>query len=347
VSVVIAKDSQPFLEGHGRMSRELKALIIDKGRSSGDLLRDSLAALNNRVSAVERVNSLPDARRALEVNTPNAIFIDPVGFGLKEGSQFVFNIRKDYPNIPFVLYFDFDAIQPKRENFYAGERKRFKHYYKLNKATPASMFRDELVAVVKECQGYLAYYVKASELRQLQTELNKIEAASSGAAVSVPASLLTDIRDQMNSLNERLKPSPSKVKENTVFLSYRFVENDYVEGLRTLLEKEGFSVVTGEDATDYISRSILERIGTCEFFLCLMTRDKEKADGTYTTSPWLLEEKGAALALNKKIVLMVEDGISEKDVGGLQADWQRIHFSPKGFTKAALRAIDQLKRYVG
>jgi len=76
-----------------------------------------------------------------------------------------------------------------------------------------------------------------------------------------------------------------------------------------------------------------------------MTRDKEKVDGTFTASPWLLEEKGAALALGKPIVLMVEEGVS--DIGGLQGDWQRIYFGSKGFLSAALEAVEQLKSYVG
>jgi hypothetical protein len=77
-----------------------------------------------------------------------------------------------------------------------------------------------------------------------------------------------------------------------------------------------------------------------------MTKDKQKADGTYTTSPWLLEEKGAALAMNKRIVLMVEEGVGADEIGGLQGDWQRIHFTPKGFTTAALSAVKQLKSYI-
>jgi hypothetical protein len=76
-----------------------------------------------------------------------------------------------------------------------------------------------------------------------------------------------------------------------------------------------------------------------------MTRDKEKTDGTFTTSPWLLEEKGVALALEKQLVLMVEEGVD--DFGGLQGDWQCIHFGPKGFLKAALQAAEQLASYSG
>jgi hypothetical protein len=42
---------------------------------------------------------------------------------------------------------------------------------------------------------------------------------------------------------------------------------------------------------------------------------------------------------------MVEEGVT--DIGGLQGDWQRIHFGAKGFLKAALDAIEHLKSYVG
>lgn len=111
------------------------------------------------------------------------------------------------------------------------------------------------------------------------------------------------------------------------------------------MEKDGFTIITGQDANTYISRAILDRIKSCEYFLCLMTQSDEKSDGTFTTSPWLLEEKGAALALGKRIVLMVEEGVS--DIGGLQGDWQKIHFTSKGFITAAIKAVEQLKSYGG
>jgi hypothetical protein len=107
------------------------------------------------------------------------------------------------------------------------------------------------------------------------------------------------------------------------------------------LKHEKFEVMTGESACTYISRAILDRIKVCDLFLCLMTRDEVKADGTYTTSPWLLQEIGAAVALDKPLVLMVQDGVS--GIGGLQADWQRIHFTDKTFLRAALDALQQLE----
>src|ERR1051325_813705 len=136
------------------MSTKLDVLVIDRVQSSGDLLRDSLRSLPEMVTRVTRVNSLPDGRRLLEERPFNSVFIDPLSFGLDEGAQFIFNLRTAYPNIVFVLYVDFNEIQTQAEedDFYAGDRKRLKHYYKLNKATAAIVFRDELIAVVKECQ---------------------------------------------------------------------------------------------------------------------------------------------------------------------------------------------------
>ena len=324
---------------------KLKVLIIDNSDSSGNLLLDSLAALRGEVLSVRHAPSLSEAEQALSSGeTFNTIFVDPVTLGLGVASKFIFKMRKERPSIVFVLYFDFNAV-PAKGTFYAGERVRFKHYHTLNKAIPAAMFRNELLTVVAKNQDYLRRFMKAHELQELQAEIQRIEGESASGTAAVPLALLTEMRDQIGALKARLMPPPPSAREGTVFLSHRFAESEYVEGLKTLLCRDGFEVVTGENASGYISRSILERIGATEFFLCLMTRHKEKTDGTFTTSPWLLEEKGAAIAMNKKIVLMVEEGVS--DIGGLQGDWQRIHFTARGFTMAALRAIEQLKTYIG
>ena len=48
---------------------------------------------------------------------------------------------------------------------------------------------------------------------------------------------------------------------------------------------------------------------------------KQQADGTFTTSTWLHQALGAAIAYNKPLVLLVEEGVT--DFRGLQGDWQR------------------------
>jgi len=135
------------------------------------------------------------------------------------------------------------------------------------------------------------------------------------------------------------------VEPKSVFVSYRFEEIDYFEGIKKLLTERGLRVMTGERATASISTAIIERIKKAQCFLTMMTKHSRKENGKYTTSSWLIEEKGAALALGKPIILMVEEGVD--DIGGLQGDWQRIHFQPKGFINAALQAVEQAASYTG
>lgn len=323
----------------------LKVLVIDPNDSSAGLLVHAMEDMSQAVLSIKRIVSLEKAQILLTESDINTIYIDPLSFHLNEVSDFILNVRKLWPSIVFVLYVDVAHIEHNRNEFYKDERRRFSHYYRLDKLTPLANFADELKATIRACQGYLSYTLSKDKITNLQEELKSIQKNTSAEIVSMPMKIIIDIQEQLEALkNQQHHPQP-EIKPKTVFLSYRFSESEYVDGLRTLLEREGFSIITGRDTNSYISQAILERIKSCEFFLSLMTKADEKKDGTFTISPWVLEEKGAALAIGKRIVLLVEEGVS--DIGGLQGDWQRIYFTSKSFTKAAIRAIDQLKSYGG
>ncbi len=325
----------------------LKVLIVDADQRASGILEEALTRLKQSVILVECAHSLEAAQKRLLEGGINAVYIDPLSLGLDDASEFVFMIRRSYRSIVFVLYTDLGQAEANRAHFYRGERRRFSHYFKLNKRTPITVFDDEVGATVRQCQGDLSLTLTSERITELQGELSGIERHTSAKEVSVPLEILERIQQQLDELKTEKARQASTETEKSVFLSYRFAEEDYVQGLSALLEKDGFSVITGQDTNTYISRAILDRIRSCQFFLCLMTKaeDDEKADGTFGTSAWLLEEKGAALAFGKKIVLMVEEGVT--GIGGLQGDWQRIHFTPKGFTTAALKAVKQLKSYLG
>jgi hypothetical protein len=323
----------------------LKVLIVDPFDPTSQVLAEALTRMRDNILLVRRVSNLSEAKAALIENDINTIYIDPISLGLETATDFIFETREALPGIEFVLYMDFSRAEGIRSEFYSGKRKRFSHYFRLNKLTPIASFSEELESSVRECQFDLRSRLTQDKISKLQGELSSISTGTetSAESVKIPIQLLKDISDQLESL--KTTPQKSKVRPKTVFLSYRFAETDYVEGLRALLDREGFPVVTGENADTFISQAILDRIRSCEFFLCLMTQTDEKKDGTFTTSTWLLEEKGAALAMGKRIVLMVEVGVN--DIGGLQGDWQRINFTSKSFTVAAIRAVDQLKSYAG
>lgn len=323
----------------------LKVLIVDPDNSSAGTLAHAIKGINQAVLSVKRTGSVLEAQDWLTHNEINVIFIDPISLDLTPASNFIFDTRRRLPSIVFVLYLNFARMERIREEFYRGNRNRLEHYFKLDKLSPVATFDEELRYVVGRCQGELSFNLTLDQISRLQKELSVIQVDTTSEIASVPVKVLQDIQRQLESLKVQQEHKPSDMNSKSVFLSYRFAEKEYIDGFKTLLVRDGFSVITGEDANTFISQAIVERIRSCAFFVCLMTRADEKKDGTYTTSPWLLEEKGAALALGKKIVLMVEDGVV--DIGGLQGDWQRIHFTPKSFTTAVIKSIDQLKSFGG
>ncbi len=323
----------------------LKVLIVDSDSSSAGTLAHAIKGMNKAVLSVKSTTSMLEAQDWLDHNEINVIFIDPLSQDFTSASSFIFDTRRRLSSIVFVLYMNFARMERIREEFYKGNRSRLEHYFKLDKLSPVATFDEELRYVVDKCQSYLSASLTLDQISRLQKELSIIQADTTSEIASVPVKVLQDIQKQLESLKAQQERKSSEIDSKSVFLSYRFAEKEYIDGFKTLLVRDGFSVITGEDANTFISQAIVERIRACAFFVCLMTRADEKKDGTYTTSPWLLEEKGAALALGKKIVLMVEDGVA--DIGGLQGDWQRIHFTPKSFTTAVVKSIDQLKSFGG
>ncbi len=314
----------------------LKILVIDNDPSASSAL-DRALKQHGAVIESQFAETIDDAKSILRSSDINTILIDPIRLEINQSSQFIFDIRKTLPEIVVVLFMDIRKAEKQRSEFFRGERRRFTHYYKLDKWTPIASFDDELASVIHMCQSDLSWRMSKISVERLLEESSK----RSKDKKMIPAEEVREALVSVSALTSRNKEKEDK----TVFLSYRFAEEEYVEGLRRLLEQSRFKVITGKSANTFISKAVLSRIRESQFFLCLMTKDKEKADGTFTTSPWLIEEKGAALAFGKPIVLMVEEGVS--DIGGLQGDWQRIHFGAKGFLSAALEAVEQLKSYVG
>lgn len=283
--------------------------------------------------------SLEQARDLVKKNDVNTVFIDLLSFGIEKSSSFVFDTRAQLPEIVFVLFQDQKKVEAQREMFFRGERSRFSHYYRLDKRTPVGSFSDELLATIRTCQNDLGWRMSEESLRKVFSRISDNKQASHGARPVQQADLIEAV--------ERLEARPKAFVANTVFVSHRFAEADdgFVQGLTGYLIEKGFKVITGKLATGYISQAVIRRIKDAEFFLCLLTRAEQKADGKYTASAWLHQELGAALALNKPVVLMVEDGVT--DLGGLQGDIQRIHFVERGFMSAAINAVRILGEYAG
>jgi Domain of unknown function (DUF4145) len=129
----------------------LHVMICDPDLYSTRALKQVLGAVEY-VLKVESAHTIADARRRLRSGNVNTIFLDPLGLGLDDGSDFIFGIRDVFPDIVFVLYVDMQAVQSKAAAFYAGRRARFGHYFRLDKRTPVMLFEEEVYAVLRAVQ---------------------------------------------------------------------------------------------------------------------------------------------------------------------------------------------------
>lgn len=156
------------------------------------------------------------------------------------------------------------------------------------------------------------------------------------------------LSSQLNGLDRRNLSRPRSVetreRRKTVFLSFDFSRSGLAEGVKRVLRRSGFEVLTAEEAPGSISLFARQRIAQADYYLAVMTKRSELTEGGFTTSPWLLEEKGVALGLDKKVVLLVEEGVTA--FGLLQGDWQRIHFGPDTLLQACDQALSQLLEFV-
>jgi uridine kinase len=131
-------------------------------------------------------------------------------------------------------------------------------------------------------------------------------------------------------------------RRNNVFLAYQFADDDLVEGLRIYLRDKALTVLDGKLVDGRITKGILARIRQSHFFVGIVSKRDELKIGGFTSSSWILEEKGAAIMADCKIILMVEEGVDEHYVGFLQSDAQRIAYNVKNFSSKFPAVLYQL-----
>lgn len=133
----------------------------------------------------------------------------------------------------------------------------------------------------------------------------------------------------------------------TIFLgySYRQKDDEFVSGFKELLSDRGYEVLDGKaDGLGSISQAIIEKIKISDAVVIVMTKRDKKENGKFTTAAWLLEEKGAGLALGKPVGMLVEEEIDDSDIGGMQGDNQRFHFTRNNFLKTAMNFLRVLSK---
>lgn len=131
------------------------------------------------------------------------------------------------------------------------------------------------------------------------------------------------------------------IRETTAFVGHSFAEEDerVVEQIKHFLSKLGVKCDSGKRPEPKgISDKVKQRIDDAELFVGIFTRHLQQEDGSYSTSAWIVDEKSRALAVGKRLLLFVENGV--RDFGGLQGDYEYISFERDNLGEALIRAMD-------
>jgi hypothetical protein len=136
-----------------------------------------------------------------------------------------------------------------------------------------------------------------------------------------------------------------RVDPHAVFLARQFNTPDAQLGssVRKRFERAGFRVQEGKaEGLEQFRHAIVTKIRDSRFFLCLLTRRDELKKGGYTSSVWLYQEIGAAVAFGKRPLLLVEDGIDDHYAGELQKVYEYIPFNRSRTEEAIEEAVRRI-----
>lgn len=119
------------------------------------------------------------------------------------------------------------------------------------------------------------------------------------------------------------------------FVARQFADVDvplYTVLAEEVLRHIGVKVFDGRvDGIEAFRGEILRKIRLARFFVCILTKRSELTAGGFASSVWLYQEAGAAVALGKKPLILVEDGLDSHYAGELQKNYEYIPFNRSDF----------------
>ena len=135
-------------------------------------------------------------------------------------------------------------------------------------------------------------------------------------------------------------------KNKKVFIAHRFQEKAMVGKIKDGINAIGFGYREGKvEDCGFITDDILNKIKECSFFLTLITPFKEFKDDKFSTSSWILMEIGAAIALERKALILADNRVEQEEYAKkLQPETQYEVFSEKDFEKKLDVVMSRIKK---
>ncbi|MGC8691158.1 MAG: hypothetical protein ACP5SP_06950 [Caldisericum sp.] len=135
------------------------------------------------------------------------------------------------------------------------------------------------------------------------------------------------------------------------FISMSFSKSDknisqYFMGILTALK---IHFETGERySKDNISEKVKKRIVNSGLLIIIFVKRDKLETGEYITPSWLIKERGVAQGANKDVIVLVEKGIDEKHLAGLDYEKEIIYFerdNVKVMEEATIKFLEALKEH--
>lgn len=185
-------------------------------------------------------------------------------------------------------------------------------------------------------------------IRQAQAESFDNEKKKIKTRIKIKTKILQDKyqRTPRAAVQTTLKEMTSNFAINKdIFLAHIFAEKELIDELKRIIVENNYRWKEGKrEDLGGISEDILTKIKNCGFFVAVMTKkDKLEGHDKFTTSSWLIEEKGAALAFGHRPLIMVEEGIERHYVGFLQSDDEMIYFNRDSYRTRMIEALKKIE----
>lgn len=261
----------------------------------------------------------------------NVVFVDPFRMGLDQSLESLLSLKRERTDIVFVLYFDFKALamsKADRAAFFRSHRRQLRHYTWLDKRIPLISFADAVTNTLDMCGDRI--------FKSDPGRTTKVQHHTSG----------TDEPDSPDASNLAASPRRRRVISDKVFLSYGSEDKKYADPLRTALSREGFRVESASDSYGRVSEWILESIRRCRFFVSILGAHVRLADHTFLPHPDVLEEKGAAVAYEKEMLVLAKSEVTDTArEGRLAGDHSYITLGETNVARSALDVVETLRTW--
>lgn len=223
----------------------LKILIIDSEFYPGTYLKLILEDFDI-VREVQFIHGIENAFELLN-NFYNVIYLDPLNLSVWNSSNFVTNVRNNFPEIVYVLFSDIDKLLEDKYVLFGGHNMNI--YFKLDKKTPLAELKQQIQSNISLIQWDFDIFASQKNNQHLLERLSLIanESKEKGDMLNLAKSIKNllkenEIEKSLNILNVYFENLNKYDSNNFIILqqaAFTRINRQFYQGL---IEQEQYDI---------------------------------------------------------------------------------------------------------